>query len=219
MCFKIEKWRRGSPAGGISTEQMQNRITQSNGRVRLNSRFQRSRARWYDSSGRGLRAPGLTALGLSVLMLGGAPAMVQAAEGTDDLVLDSAWVRAMPPGRPMTAAYLRVRNLSDAPISVSSVSSSRGSASMHESREVDGRMQMREVPELMVPARGTANLEPGGLHIMVMALEATPVEGESLTLCLATTSGEVCTEAPVRRRPPSTTDSGAGATMPDHSGP
>ncbi len=115
------------------------------------------------------------------------------------LVLEDAWVRAMPPGRPMTAAYLRIENPLGEPVTITSVSADRGSASLHESRQVDGQMQMRELSELAVPAGGEAVLEPGGLHIMLMGLETTPAEGDTLTLCIQSSAGEVCTAAPDRR--------------------
>ena len=102
----------------------------------------------------------------------------------------------------MTAAYLRIENASEASVTVTSVTSDRGMASLHESRQVDGQMTMREVPELSIGPGDTAALEPGGLHIMLMGLDTTPVEGDTLTLCLETRAQEVCTEAPVRRRPP-----------------
>jgi copper(I)-binding protein len=129
------------------------------------------------------------------------PVLASATRG-ETLVLEGAWVRAMPPGRPMTAAYLTVANPSDATVTVTSVRASRGTASLHESRTVDGQMQMRELSELTVPAQGRAVLEPGGLHIMLMDLDSTPAEGEALTLCVKSLDGEVCTEAPVLRSPP-----------------
>jgi copper(I)-binding protein len=102
----------------------------------------------------------------------------------------------------MTAAYLRIVNPGPAPVVVTAVRSPAGEASLHESRRVDGQMQMRELAELEVPGGGEAVLAPGGLHIMLMGLESTPVEGATLSLCLVTGAGEVCTEAPVRREAP-----------------
>lgn len=133
------------------------------------------------------------------VLVGALPA---AAESPQPLVIADAWVRAMPPGRPMTAAYLRIANPGAAPVIVSGVTSSVGEASLHESRRVDGQMQMRELPRLEVPAAGETVLAPGGLHIMLMGLESTPAEGDTLRLCLVTDTGEVCTDAPVRRQAP-----------------
>jgi len=118
------------------------------------------------------------------------------------LLLVDAWVRAMPPGRPMTAAYLRLVNTGSKPIAVTAVSASAGQASLHESRRVDGQMQMREVAQLQVPGQGEIALAPGGLHIMVMGLDTTPAEGDTLRLCLTADDAEICTDAPVQRRAP-----------------
>jgi copper(I)-binding protein len=128
------------------------------------------------------------------------------------LELSRAWVRAMPPGRNMTAAYLTITNPTDSSIFVRGVQASVGDASLHENRRVDGQVQMRALAELRLPAHGKVALEPGGLHIMIMDLDRTPAEGEQLRLCLVSTAGTVCADAPVlRRAPDATTSSDADA--------
>lgn len=125
------------------------------------------------------------------------------------LQLSRAWVRAMPPGRDMTAAYLAVANPTDSAITIRGVQASRGDASLHETRRVDGQVQMRALAELTLPARGEVQLEPGGLHIMLMDLDRTPAVGEQLRLCLVSTAGTACADAPVLRRAPDATTSSA----------
>ena len=135
------------------------------------------------------------------------------AGGSDDpvapLQLSRAWVRAMPPGRDMTAAYLAVVNPTDSAITIRGVQASRGNASLHETRRVDGQVQMRALAELTLPARGEVQLKPGGLHIMLMDLDRTPAAGEQLRLCLVSTAGTACADAPVLRRAPGATKSSA----------
>jgi copper(I)-binding protein len=135
-----------------------------------------------------------TAAALAVLIA--APGWAQS------LSLSDAWVRAMPPGKAMTAAYATIRNEGSAPVVVSGVSASRGEASLHETRNVDGRMSMRSIERLTVPAGGEVSLEPGGLHVMLMGLEQTPAVGDVLELCFHTAGEPVCTSATVSRRDP-----------------
>jgi copper(I)-binding protein len=132
-----------------------------------------------------------------------------AADALAPLQLSRAWVRAMPPGRDMTAAYLTVTNPTDSAITIRGARASRGDASLHENRRVDGQVQMRALAELTIPAHAEIKLEPGGLHIMLMDLGTTPAEGEQVRLCLVSTAGTVCAEAPVLRRAPDATTSPA----------
>ena len=118
------------------------------------------------------------------------------------LELVDSWVRAMPPGRPMTAAYLILRNDGDQTVTVTGVSSPVGEASLHATRVVDGRSRMESVAELPVAPGQDVQLAPGGLHIMLMGMAQTPREGEMVPLCLITDRGEYCGDATVRRGPP-----------------
>lgn len=82
-----------------------------------------------------------------------------------------AWVRAMPPGSAMTAAYLTLENTSDKPLKVISVSSPQANdCSIHETVIEKGINRMREVKYLSIPAHQSVTLSPGGLHIMIMGM-------------------------------------------------
>ncbi len=131
-----------------------------------------------------------------LLLMGLAHAAVAQLEVSD------AWVRAMPPGQRMTAAYLNIENTGTEAVTLTGVSSERGDASLHETRTEDGRSRMRAVDELNLPVSQRLAFRPGGMHIMIMGLEETPREGESLRLCLETSIGETCFPAPVRKGPP-----------------
>ena len=120
----------------------------------------------------------------------------------ETLQISNAWVRAMPPGQKMTAAYFQVRNPSASAVSIRGVSSSLGMASLHETRLEGGRSTMQPVDTLTIDAQSTVDLEPGGLHIMLMGLQSTPAEGDTVPVCLQTSEGESCTDALVRRAAP-----------------
>ncbi|MDP5071764.1 MAG: copper chaperone PCu(A)C [Congregibacter sp.] len=120
--------------------------------------------------------------------------------------ISGAWVRAMPPGQPMTAVYLEIHNLSSAELSVLGVTSDAGMASLHETRTEGGQSSMRPVSSLALSAGETLVMEPGGLHIMLMGLKTTPPEGSTVRVCVQTSAGEICTDAPVRHGAPSAHD-------------
>jgi copper(I)-binding protein len=118
------------------------------------------------------------------------------------LKISDAWVRAMPPGQAMTAAYMKLENPGERAVVVTGVEASAGDASLHETRHRDGRVQMVVAQKVEVPAGGSVSLEPGGLHVMLVGLARTPAAGETVTLCLTGTSPRVCVDAPVLRDAP-----------------
>ncbi|MCA0393525.1 MAG: copper chaperone PCu(A)C [Proteobacteria bacterium] len=91
-------------------------------------------------------------------------------------VVESAWIRQPPMPMPMMAGFAEIRNpCVDAASIVSARSPAFGSVELHETRKVDGVSRMRHVASLPLPAKGTATLAPGGLHLMLMQPVA-PVE-------------------------------------------
>ena len=117
------------------------------------------------------------------------------------LELRDAWVRALPPSQPTTAAYLVLRNSGDVAQTVTGASVPvAGRVEIHTMREIDGYLRMQQLPRLELPAGAEVALEPGATHLMLLELERMPVQGEVLDLCLDLASGEqVCTRAEVRR--------------------
>lgn len=98
-----------------------------------------------------------------------------------------AWARPTIGKGRTTAAYLTITNegtTDDVLQAVKSPSAER--VEMHETKmTAEGVMQMRPLDEgLPIPAGGTAELKPGGTHVMVMGLEATLAEGGDLPLTL-----------------------------------
>ena len=148
------------------------------------------------------------------LLLSGAAAPLAADEALrtgEALRIEDAWVRAMPPGQRVSAAYMRIV-AGDRAVLVRGVSSPIGAASLHETQTIDGRRRMRPLDALPLAAGAAATLAPGGRHIMLTGLTQTPREGEFVRLCLHTDRGTICTEASVRGRPAS----GAGRSHAPH---
>jgi len=124
----------------------------------------------------------------AVLVFSLAPLLSDAAEPAG-LSLDGAWVRALPPGQPNTAAYLTATNHGTAAVTI-----------VGGSREVDGLQRMEQVAQLALAPGQSLAFAPGGTHLMLMGLAQMPVPGEQVRLCLQLAGGEqVCTLAEVRK--------------------
>ncbi len=115
--------------------------------------------------------------------------------------LHDAWVRALPPGQPVTAAYLGIRNEGAGPVVVSAVSvEGAGKVEIHQTRSEDGLARMEQLSTLTVSPGGQLELAPGGIHLMLFELSGMPAVGEQRRLCLQIEGGEeVCTLAEVRK--------------------
>jgi copper(I)-binding protein len=88
-----------------------------------------------------------------------------------NLQISEVWSRPTPPASSVGALYFRIKNLgakADLLVGVSSPAAAK--MEIHESRSVQGVMQMREVESLPCPAGATVKVEPGGLHVMLVGL-------------------------------------------------
>ncbi len=96
--------------------------------------------------------------------------------------VEGAWARAAIAGG-NGAAYASLVNDTDAADRLIAVKGDVAKAiEIHEMTMTDGVMQMRKIDGLDVPAKGRAELAPGGNHIMLIGLTAALTEGETLSL-------------------------------------
>jgi len=113
--------------------------------------------------------------------------------GGGGVVVEDAWARPMavpedgasPPGI-HSAAYMILRNDGDSPDRlVGGETWVAESVEIHESRMEDEVMRMRRVEGGIPVAPGEGvELRPGGLHLMLMNLRASLVEGDTIILSL-----------------------------------
>ena len=122
-----------------------------------------------------------------------------------------AWVRSMPPGAQVSAAYGMLMNHSDQTVTVSTVSSDiSGTAEMHEVIADGDQRRMAELDSIDVAPHEKLIFEPGGRHIMLLDIAATPVEGENVEICAVSAAGtRACIGAAVRRQAPAADDTHA----------
>lgn len=79
------------------------------------------------------------------------------------------WLRLPPVAMPMLAGFGRIENACGKPVTIVGVRSPAfGEVSLHESTIVDGISRMRPLPRLTVVPGGSATLQPGGMHLMLM---------------------------------------------------
>lgn len=121
------------------------------------------------------------------------------------LLIERAWVRAMPPSQANTAAYMTVRNEGEASLRIVGASSEpEARVEIHRSREVAGMMTMERLNSVVLEPGQLAQFAPGGMHFMMLGLNKMPVPGEQVKICLRFDSGaSACTYAEVRRDAPS----------------
>ncbi|MDX1735805.1 MAG: copper chaperone PCu(A)C [Halioglobus sp.] len=120
------------------------------------------------------------------------------------LEISAAWVRALPPTQPNTAAYLTLRNGGERELVVVGASADvAGRVEVHHTRQVDGLMRMEQLQRLPVAPGATVKLEPGGAHLMLLDLQRMPAPGDEVRLCLQLASAEeVCTVAAAHKSGP-----------------
>lgn len=83
----------------------------------------------------------------------------------------------------VTAGYVKIKNETNAKIEVNVIEVKPfKAAEMHESYDKDGKMGMRKIEKLEIAANQTAELKPGGHHIMLFDASREVKVGEKLTV-------------------------------------
>lgn len=89
-----------------------------------------------------------------------------------------------------SAAYLRIQNRGDSDMTiVAATSDAAAAAAIHRTVSDSDMARMESVDGLLIPAGETVDLAPGGLHIMLMDLQADLPPESALTLRLVCDSG------------------------------
>lgn len=135
--------------------------------------------------------------------------------GTAGIVVKEPWARAasammeagesgeMTEGAMMSAngaAFMMLENTSDAPDKLISVTSDVAqTVEIHKTEMQEGVMRMAPVDFIEIPAKGKAELKPGGFHIMLIGLKKDLVPGEEIELILNfEQAGHITVKAEVR---------------------
>lgn len=140
---------------------------------------------------------------IAALMLGASLAVssLGAQAGVADMVdVEQAYVRAVPPGQPNSAAFMQLSNRdAEAHGVVDASSPAAGVVELHTHIHEGGMMMMRRIQRIDLAAQAKTVLQPGGLHIMLINLQQPLVPGEKVALTLVFEDGsEKQIEAPVQ---------------------
>lgn len=108
-----------------------------------------------------------------------------AAPASTGITITDAKARATPDGAAVAGGYLTITNGGqDADRLVSASSPRAPKMELHEMAMDGNMMTMRAVPGIDVPAGGTVELKPGGLHLMFMDIPAPFKAGETVPVTL-----------------------------------
>ena len=100
--------------------------------------------------------------------------------------MTDAWARETRAGQTNGAIYVTIRNAGGTADRLTGVSTPAASmAQLHESRNDNGVMRMRHLPDgIEVPAGGEARLAPNGQHIMLMGVREPLTAGRPIDVRL-----------------------------------
>jgi len=95
------------------------------------------------------------------------------------------FVRLLPPTQPNTAAFMVLENTGERDLAlVRAESEASRVVELHEHLMIDGMMRMREVDRIDLPAGTHTELRPGGLHVMLIGLQAPLHQGQQVGITL-----------------------------------
>ncbi len=115
------------------------------------------------------------------------------------LKIENPYARATVPGQKAAGGFMKIENKGSADQLIAASSPVAGEMQLH-TMTMDGNvMKMREVKAIDVPANGTVELKPGGLHLMFMDIKSPLKAGEAGPVKLKfQKAGEVEIKVPVR---------------------
>lgn len=124
------------------------------------------------------------------------------AAGAPAVTAHDAWVRAPLPAHNDAAAYLVLENsTAEARALVGASSPIAAAVEMHRMSMEKGMMRMDQVQRIKIPAKGTAALDPSGLHLMIFGLKRKLAPGDALPLELKLDDGDTLSVSATVRNP------------------
>ena len=99
--------------------------------------------------------------------------------------IEQAYTRATMPGQQVAGGFMKIENKGGPADQLISASSPvAGEVQLHEMSMEGNVMKMRQVKDIAVPAGGSVELKPGGLHLMFMNIKAPLTSGETVPVKL-----------------------------------
>jgi len=109
-----------------------------------------------------------------------------------DLIVAQPWSRPTPPVATVGAVYFSITNAGSKGDRLTAISSPIArQVEIHESREVQGMIQMRALKFVDCPPGTTVRSAPGGLHVMLVGLTRPLTPGMEFPLSLTFQSNRI----------------------------
>lgn len=107
-----------------------------------------------------------------------------------ELEIRDPWIKNLPPSVPVRAGYMTIHNPQTKAVSVVSLRSDAfASIEIHQTIEQDGMMRMEQLPSLKIESNSSVQLEPGGLHLMMMNPSEPTQPGDLLEIIIVLDDG------------------------------
>ena len=109
----------------------------------------------------------------------------------DVVAIMNSWVREAHAEAKVNAGYMTLVNTGSEEVTLVKVESEAFyTIEVHEMIRVDGMMKMREVTDMVIPARGQIQFEPGGKHLMLIGPKQHVSTGQKVDMTLTFKSGK-----------------------------
>jgi copper(I)-binding protein len=117
------------------------------------------------------------------------------------ITFEHAYARATPPKAPNSAVFAEIHNQDDKERIIVSASTEAANRVELHNVIIDGDiMKMRQIEQMVIPAKGVLILKPGSLHIMLLGLKKPLNEGDIINVTLHFADGGVTMfDAPVKK--------------------
>ncbi len=124
-----------------------------------------------------------------------------ASKATENISVSEPYARAVPPGQPNSAVFMKLKNTGDADRALVNAQSPVAKVvELHTHIKDKGVMKMRRVEKIAVPAKTEVILKPGGLHVMLIDLKQDLKPGDTVPVTLLfDDGGNKDIQAPVRK--------------------
>ena len=129
-------------------------------------------------------------LTIAALLLTSAATPLWAGGLADQVSIVDPYVRQAPPGAKATGAFMTLKNAGDKDVPVTKAESSAATVTeLHNHINDNGVMRMRQVKEIVVPAKGETLLKPGSYHVMLIDMKSPLKEGDHVMITLGFPDG------------------------------
>lgn len=120
----------------------------------------------------------------------------------DKIVIKDAWIQEGPPAQNTVAAFLVIENQGAADVALLSAKTDAAKAvELHKMESAGEVMRMRRLDLISVPRAGRAELQPSGLHLMLIGLNKPLREGDEVSVTLQfSNSAQKTFRVPVKKR-------------------